>query len=207
MLKSSGRCCTLNVTTSAGFSISTYTSSAVLFFIFTELYWKPRKHGASEVHITKNKTNSRWGAERFGDCLHSSVKSFVAPVRGPLVISYISSKLSAVLKCRSIDLCHVWGKKTNRMGDWRTDWCCAAWWQSCVAIQIAGPLWRRAKWEHDRNCLLWVCGALDRSPTWSERECGWGGDQWKTMTGRKKKKCQCLLAVLESEVTTARKAF
>lgn len=38
MPKSSGRCCTFNVTVSAGFSISTYTSSAVLFFMLAELY-------------------------------------------------------------------------------------------------------------------------------------------------------------------------
>ena len=120
----------------------------------------------------KNLTNSEWRAKKF-ECLRSSVISFAVLVKVPL--GYISSKLSALLKCRSIDLCHVWGKKTNKMGDWRTGWCCAAWWQSCVAIQIAGPLWRKAKWEHARNCLLWVCGALDRSAAWSETENADGG--------------------------------
>lgn len=42
--------------------------------------------------------------------------SFVVAVKGPLVHSYISSGLSAVLKCRRIDLCHVWQEENKQDG-------------------------------------------------------------------------------------------
>lgn len=107
--------------------------------------------------ILKDKRWWEWG-KNCGQVNFISWKILVAvPVTLPLENSYICSKLPAVLRCCSANLHHVQGKKTNRMGDWRTDWCSAAWWQSCMAIQIAGPLWRRLKWEHARNCLLWVC--------------------------------------------------
>lgn len=46
--------------------------------------------------------------------LHSPVKSFAVLMKVPL--GYIPSELSAVLKCRSIDLCHVCVEENKQDG-------------------------------------------------------------------------------------------
>lgn len=88
--------------------------------------WELKKTN-KQVNFTSWKIRQTQGEEQRNllDCLRSSVKSFAVPVKVPPVNTYISFKLSAVLKCRSIDLCHVWRKKTNRIGNWRTERCCA----------------------------------------------------------------------------------
>lgn len=48
------------------------------------------------------------------ECLRSFVRSFAVPMKAPL--GYISSRLSAVLKCCSIDLCHVCGEENKQDG-------------------------------------------------------------------------------------------
>lgn len=68
----------------------------------------------------------------------------------------ISSELSAVLKCRSIDLCHVWGKKNKQdaRSEGQTDAVQpddgAAW-----QFTFAGSLWQRAKMrEWQEMCIM-----------------------------------------------------